>query len=132
MALQRTATRSKGQAATPAGIDVAILRCEGEMGTMELAHLGEELFRLAHRGVRKVVVDLAKVEHVDYRGLKAMAARARLLRGAGGDLKLAGLSPYLATIFRAAGVEEEFQMYPNAELAQLAFVDAPALALVRG
>jgi anti-sigma B factor antagonist len=102
------------------------------MGTMELAHLGEELFRLAHKGVRKVVVDLAKVEHVDYRGLKAMAARARLLRGAGGDLKLAGLSAYLATIFRAAGVEEEFQMYPSAEQAQLAFVDEPALSLVRG
>jgi anti-sigma B factor antagonist len=132
MALQETATRSKSAAASLAGVDVAILRCEGEMGTMELAGLGEELFRLAHRGVRKVVVDLARVEHVDYRGLKAMAARARLLRGAGGDLKLAGLSLYVATIFRAAGVEEEFQMYPTAEAAKLAFVDAPALALVRG
>jgi len=102
------------------------------MGAMELAHLGEELFRLAHRGLRKVVVDLAKVEHVDYRGLKAVAARARLLRGAGGDLKLAGVSPYLAAIFRAAGVEEEFQMYESAEEAKLAFTDAPALLLVRG
>ncbi|MGC4122890.1 MAG: STAS domain-containing protein [Myxococcales bacterium] len=95
------------------------------------AHLGEELFRLAHRGVNRVVVDLSGVDHVDYRGLKAMASRARLLKGAGGGIKLAGLSPYLGAIFRAAGVEEEFEMYRTAEEAKLAFASQPALAVVR-
>lgn len=131
MALQRTATEQTSAAAAT-GHDVAVVRCEGEMGTMELAHLGEELFRLAHRGCHKVVLDLAGVDHVDYRGLKPLAARARLLRAAGGDLKLVGLTPYVSAIFRAAGVEEEFKAYPTTELAKLAFVNAPALALVRG
>lgn len=131
MALQRTATE-KTSAAAATCHDVAVVRCEGEMGSMELAHLGEELFRLAHRGCHKVVLDLAGVDHVDYRGLKPLASRARLLRGAGGDLKLVGLSSYLAAIFRAAGVEEEFSIYPTTEAAKTAFVTAPALALVRG
>ncbi|MBI5548205.1 MAG: STAS domain-containing protein [Deltaproteobacteria bacterium] len=112
-------------------LNVATLRCEGEMGTLELAHLGEELFRLAHRGCHRVIVDLSSVDHVDYRGLQALAARARLLKGAGGGLKLAGLTPYLAAIFRAAGVEEEFAMYRTAEEAKLSFVGSPALAVVR-
>jgi len=129
--LQRTATGRQGTAAVSTH-DVAVLRCEGEMGAVELAHVGEELFRLAHRGCHKVVLDLAGIDHVDYRGLKPLAARARLLRSAGGDLKLAGLTPYIAAIFRAAGVEEEFGMYDTAEAAKLAFVTAPALALVRG
>ena len=132
MALQRTTAGKQVTSAATATVNVAVLRCEGEMGQMELAHLGEELFRLAHRGVNRVVVDLAGVDHVDYRGLKAMASRARLLRGAGGGIKLAGLTPYLAAIFRAAGVEDEFEMYRTAEEAKLAFASLAALAMVRG
>jgi anti-anti-sigma factor len=130
MALERSALTRRNAAAI-AGMDVAVMRCEGEMGELELSHLGEELFRLANRGCRKVVLNLAGVDHVDYRGLRPLAARARLLRAAGGDLKLAGLSPYLAAIFRAAGLDEEFEMYRSAEEAKVAFAEVPALALVR-
>lgn len=128
MVLQRT-TSLKGRGATLAQADVAIVRCEGEMGEFEMAHIGEELFRLSHRGYQKVVLDLSAVEHVDYRGLSSLASRARLLRSAGGDLKLAGLSNYLAAIFRAAGMEEEFEMYRTSEEAKLAF--AGSFAFVR-
>lgn len=131
MAFQRTATEQQRQAAAIGVQDVAVLRCEGEMGQLELAHLCEELFRLAHRNYHRVVVDLSGVDHVDYRGLKPVAARARLLKSAGGGLKLAGLTPYLAAIFRAAGVEEDFEMYRSAEEAKLAFASTPALAVVR-
>jgi anti-sigma B factor antagonist len=127
MVQQRSVTQRR---ATVAALDVAVVRCEGEMGELELAHLGEELFRLANRGCRRVVVDLSRVDHVDYRGVRPLAARARLLRGAGGDLKLAGLSAYLRAIFRAAGVEEEFEMHPDAESAKAAFATSP-VTLVR-
>jgi len=127
MVLHRT-TSLKGRGATLAQADVAIVRCEGEMGEFEMAHIGEELFRLSHRGYQKVVLDLSAVEHVDYRGLAPLASRARLLRSAGGDLKLAGLSNYLAAIFRAAGMEEEFEMYRTSEEAKLAFAGSFAYA----
>ena len=131
MALQRTSTQQQSRGAV-ATLDVAVLRCEGEMGPVELAHLGEELFRIAHHGCHRVIIDFSGVDHVDYRGLRPLAARARLLRTAEGDLKLAGLSPYVAAIFRAAGVEEEFALYESVEAARASFVSMPALALVRG
>jgi len=131
MALQRTATGQRVGIAAAATVDVAVFRCEGEMGQLELSQLGEDLFRLSHQGMNRVVVDLSGVDHVDYRGLKGVAARARLLKSAGGGLKLAGLSPYLAAIFRAAGVEEEFEMYRTAEEAKLTFATQPALSMVR-
>jgi len=130
MVLQRTATTTE-RGTNVASVDVAVIRCEGEMGEFELAHLGEELFRLGNRGCRRVVLDLSGVDHLDYRGLKPLASRARLLRTAGGDLKLAGLSSYLAAILRAAGVEEEFELYRNAQDAKAAFVHGPPLSLVR-
>lgn len=131
MALERT-VKLQGQGAAWAARDVAVLRCQGEMGELELAHVGEELFRLSVRGCHKVVLDLGGVDHVAYKGLEPLAARARLLRRSGGDIKLCGLSPYLAAIFRAAGVGEEFGLFRTVEEARQAFAEAPVLALVRG
>lgn len=128
MALQTTLNRNQVAALLA---DVAVIRCEGEMGEVELAHIGEELFRLTHRGCNNVVLDLSKVDHVDYRGIGPLATRAKLLRRAGGDLMLCGLTAYVAAIFRAAGVDEEFQMHRTLEDARAAFAEAPALALVR-
>lgn len=121
----------KTRAAALAVADVATIRCEGEMGQFELEHLCDEVFRLTNRGRVKLVLDLAGVDHLDYRGLGALAARARLLRKAGGDLKLAGLSAYTAALFRAAGVDEDFEMYATAEDAKVAYAAQPALAVVR-
>ena len=131
MSHQRTVEVEKKEYRALAALDVAVLRCEGEMEEVALQHLAEELFRLAHQGVRKVVLDLTGVDHVDYRGLKPLSARARLLRSSGGDLKLCGLSSYLAAILRAAGVEDDFEMYRNADEAKASFVDAAVVSLVR-
>lgn len=131
MSHTRTVEVEKKQYRALAALDVAVLRCEGEMEEFALQHLSEELFRLANRGVRKVVLDLSGVDHVDYRGLKPLAGRARLLRSSGGDLKLCGLTPYLAAILRAAGVEDEFEMYRDADEAKASFADAAVVSLVR-
>ena len=124
MALQRMAKTGVLETAAQVQADVAVIRCEGEMSDMELAHIGEELFRLSHRGYQRVVLDLSRVDHLDYRGLGPLSARARLLRAAGGDLKLAGLSPYLAAIFRAAGLEDAFESYGEVEDAKRAFLSS--------
>ncbi|MDR0967170.1 MAG: STAS domain-containing protein [Myxococcales bacterium] len=123
MALQRM-TKTGVREAASVQTDVAVLRCAGEMGNLELAQIGEELFRLSRRGHQKVVLDLSRVEHLDYRSLGALSAQARLLRSMGGDLKLCGLSPYLAAIFRAAGLEEAFETYAEAEDAKRAFLSS--------
>lgn len=129
--MAREQTLSQKLKGMPIAVDVAVIRCEGEMGEFELAHVGEELFRLVNKGRRRVVLDLSGVDHVDYRGVKPLATRAKALRSGGGDIKLCGLSPYLAAIFRAAGVEEDFSMYATAEEAQASFAAQPAFAVVR-
>ncbi len=131
MAHQRTIEVERREYRALAALEVAVLRCEGEMEELALAHLGEELFRLTHRGICQVVLDLTGVDHIDYRGLKPLAARARLLRAAGGDLKLCGLSSYLLTIVRAAGVEDDFELYRNAGEAKASFAAAAVISLVR-
>lgn len=100
---------------------VMTLVLEGELGEEELTAVGHELFRLMHRGRKRVVLDLTDVSHVDYRGIRALTARADLFRRSAGDIKLCGLSPYLKAVFRAGGAHQTFEFYETALQAQAAF-----------
>jgi len=100
---------------------VETLLLEGELGERELLQVCEELARRLQRGVRQVVIDFGEVAHLDYRGVRPLMARAEGFRRAGGDVKLSGLSPYLAAIFRAAGAHDRFEMYPHMNDARAAF-----------
>ena len=101
---------------------------EGEICEREQKQVMQMLFRIASRGVRRVVVDLAEVSHFDYRGVRPLLARAELLREAGGDIKLCGLSPYLKAIFRSAGAHDAFDYFEGPQAARAAF-EPVALAL---
>lgn len=100
---------------------VETLVLEGELGEAQLAQVGEDIFRRLQRGVRQVVLDFGDVTHLNYRGVRPLVARAELMRRAGGDIKLSGLSPYLAAILRAAGAHGAFEVYPHMNDARAAF-----------
>ncbi len=107
---------------------VQTLFLDGELSYEQLQGLHEELFRLAHRGRFQVVLEFSSVTHLDYRGVPALVSRAELFRRAGGDVKLASLSPYLQAIFRAAGAHQAFELYPSAHAAAMAFAATPVPA----
>jgi anti-anti-sigma factor len=101
---------------------------EGELGSRALRALGEQLLRLTQKGVRNVVIDLSDVSHLDYRGLRPLMERAGQLRLLGGDVKLTGLSPYLATILRVAGAHTVFECYREPSSVREAFAGRSRLA----
>ena len=105
---------------------VETLMLEGELGEQDLLQLCDELTRKMQRGMRQVVLDFSDVGHLNYRGVKPLMARAEAFRRTGGDLKLSGLSPYLAAIFRAAGAHDAFEIYPHMNDARAAFALARA------
>jgi anti-anti-sigma factor len=98
-----------------------VMVLEGEIGKDEVPDLGAMLFRIAARGVTRVVIDFAGVTHFDFRGVKPLLQRAELFREAGGDLKLSGLSPYLHAIFRSAGGAGAFDFFSTRRDAEAAF-----------
>ncbi|CAM3685643.1 STAS domain-containing protein [Corallococcus sp. ZKHCc1 1396] len=111
----------RNRAALAASERVETLMLEGELGEEELTQLCEDLMHRLHRGIRQVVVDFADVSHLNYRGVRPLMARTEAFRRAGGDVKLSGLSPYLAAIFRAAGAHDTFELYPHMNDARAAF-----------
>jgi anti-anti-sigma factor len=111
-----------GLSVARAPLRVQTLFLDGELGQEALGDLEQELFRLANRGRFQVVLEFSSVSHLDYRGVRPLLSRADLFRRAGGDIKLASLSPYLQAIFRAAGAHLAFELYPSAHDAAMAFV----------
>lgn len=105
----------------PTSERVVTLMLDGELGEMEMADVCDELFRIAHRGHRNLVIDLTDVSHIDYRHVRPLVARARVFRNGGGDIKLAGLSPYLQAVFRAAGAQNDFEYYADPEQARASY-----------
>ena len=99
---------------------------EGELSEQDLLELCDDLGRKLQRGTRQVVLDFGDVGHLNYRGVKPLMARTEVFRRAGGDVKLSGLSPYLAAIFRAAGAHDCFEIYPHMNDARAAFALARA------
>jgi anti-sigma B factor antagonist len=99
----------------------ATMVLEGEIGKDELPQLADMLFRMAHRGVTRIVIDFGGVTHFDFRGVKPLVQRAELFRAAGGDIKLSGLSSYLHAIFRSAGGAGAFDFFPEIDHAVAAF-----------
>lgn len=107
--------------ADASGGRVETLMLEGELDVAALEQVCQELTRKLQLGVRQVAVDFSEVAHLDYRGVRPLMARAEVFRRAGGDIKLSGLSPYLAAIFRAAGAHDRFEVYPHMNDARAAF-----------
>lgn len=101
------------------------LNLEGELQERGLFELGELLVRLSLRGSRRVVVDFSEVSHLDYRGVKPLLRKVERFRDAGGDVKLAGLSPYLKAILRAAGAHAALEVYASIPEAWASFEREP-------
>ena len=96
------------------------LGLRGELDQAALAELGDRLMRLLDPSCVWVLLDFSAVEHLDYRGVAALVARADAFRRAGGDLKVCGLSPYLQAVLRAGGAHGAFEVFRDANDARAA------------
>jgi len=90
------------------------LGLRGELDQTSLCELGDRLIRLLDQSCVWVLLDFSDVEHLDYRGVPALVARAEAFRRAGGDLKVCGLSPYLQAVLRAGGAYGAFEVFRDA------------------
>jgi anti-sigma B factor antagonist len=84
---------------------------EGELDRTDVQDVLDMVARVSNHGTLEVVIDFSDVTHFDYRGVKPLVRRAEVLRELGGDIKLAGLSPYLHAIFRSAGAHDAFDYF---------------------
>lgn len=94
---------------------------DGELDRTDVDEIVAMIGKLGEDGISELVIDFSEVTHFDYRGVKPLVRRAEVLRELGGDLKLAGLSPYLHAIFRSAGAHDAFDYFAACDEAVRSF-----------
>ncbi len=75
-------------------------------------------------GKNRLVVDLANVKFIDSFGLGALVSALRVVRSAGGDLKLACVPPSVESVLRLTRLTTVFEAFPSLEDALRAFQGA--------
>jgi len=87
-----------------------IERPQGSLGRGELDRLAARLGDLPS-DTRTILIDWARVTHLDFRGVSRIASRLQALRGRGVEIICNGIDPYLLTILRFSLSEEEFELF---------------------
>jgi anti-anti-sigma regulatory factor len=95
---------------------IRLLGLEGSLSGTDLANLAGRLRGLAARGVFRVVVDLTRVDHWDFRGLRCLADAVEVRRRAGGLTAFICPNPYLRHIAAVAGVLDRLDVYDGLRL----------------
>ena len=92
---------------------VIVFTMSGDVGQTEMAEFSRELGARLADHARRFVLQMDRVEHVQYHCLDLLIRGCALLKRTGGELRIAGASKYVRNIMRFVGVEQHFRVYAS-------------------
>lgn len=96
--------------------DVALIRVTGAlMSGPDVAAFHDHVKRLIRDGIEKVVVDFSRVKWFGSAMLGVMIASLTTLRGAGGDLRLTGITEKIDSILMVTQLAGIFQTFKSVD-----------------
>jgi anti-sigma B factor antagonist len=101
--------------------DVAVVMLRGEYLDASIAEEFKRDITPVLEANSRVVFDMSALQFVDSAGLGAILSCLRRLSGAGGDLKLSGMSRAVRATFEIARMHRIFDIFPTKEEAVRAF-----------
>lgn len=84
-----------------------------------------------NQGHHFIVLDLSEVDFIDSSGLGTIVSILKTL-GKGGELYISGLRETVASIFRLTRMDRVFRIYPSADIAARAMLEALCAAETPG
>lgn len=95
--------------------DISVIDVAGDIDFREMIRIKDVIGALIDKDQTKVVLNLKAVDHINYLSIGVLVERLRLLRNLNGDLKLAGMSPFVRDIFKVVGMDQFFEEYTSLE-----------------
>ena len=83
-----------------------VVEMAGSVAAIDLSKLHGHLVELLRARRKRIVLDFQAVEHVSYRDVSHLAREFELVRSHNGNMKVAGLSPYIRNILVFAGLSD--------------------------
>ncbi len=106
-------TTSQGAART-------VVHVAGEIDVYTVAVLRDRLDAVIERGDHHLVIDLTGVTFMDSTGLGVLVGRLKLIRGAGGSMRLVSSNERVLKVFAITGLDKVFEIYATVEQAMAA------------
>jgi anti-sigma B factor antagonist len=103
--------------------DISVIDVSGDIDFREMIRIKNVIGGLIEKDRLKVVLNLRSVDHINYLSIGVLLERLKQLRNLNGDLKLAGMSPFLRDIFKVVGMDRFFEDYTSLEDAIESFDD---------
>ena len=99
-----------------------------EPSTLDASNVVELRQRVGEieRNHSRIVFDMSRVEFIDSSTIGALVGFMRKARAAGGDVKLAGLTPDIETIFELTRLQKVFQIHGSVDEALREFEGSTA------
>lgn len=101
--------------------DVLVIALPNRLDAAGLAPIEREFSQAVAQHHGKVLVDLHEVSFVASLALRMLLMSLKSAQQLGGDLRLSGLQPQIAEIFRKSRFDTLFKIYPDRDAALAAY-----------
>lgn len=101
--------------------DVLIIQLPARLDAAGVAAIESDLASTITGHGGKVLADMTNVNFVASLALRMLLSNLRAIQPLGGDLRLYGLQPQIAEIFRKSRFDTLFKIYPDRETALAAY-----------
>ena len=101
---------------------VYIVRCVGRVVTGQESALLEEALKRGLREFTRLVLNVGEVNYVDSSGMGLIVRFLWHTRTRGGDLRLAGPTPFVTKLLEMTKLSAVFRIYPDEEAAIVSFL----------
>ncbi len=89
---------------------ITVLRLAGEIGSSEMDALLGVMNDMVLTNRSEVVLNFSHVSHISLNVISVLAERKQRFQALGGDIKLVGLAPYVANLFKLVGAYSFFDV----------------------
>ena len=93
--------------------EIKVVEFDGELDTTASPEAESQLNQLREQGVRKILVDLEKMDFISSAGLRVLLATAQELKKAGGELRVCNLNEIVQEVFDISGFSSLLMVFDN-------------------
>jgi len=95
--------------------DAVVVEVDGELTEQAIDEFNGVISSLLNNGKVQVVLNLKRARWTSLKALKWLVEYVRRLRQRNGDLRLAGINPYLANLLELTGTLAMFDVYSSVD-----------------
>lgn len=107
---------------------IAIVGLFSDIDMEDVVNVKNLVTSIVADGCYRIVLDFSRVQHINATGLGILADRLRFVRSFNGDLRLAGMNPYIDHVFELTKVKALFKVFATSHEAVRSFRTANMIA----